>query len=177
MAGFSRAGFLRGRVGAPPAAARPPWALDGEHRFTAACDACGRCVDACPAKIITTDRAGRPAMNFQAGACDFCGACADACPTGALRRAEGAAPWHMVAVVGTACLSLRAVDCRICGEHCEPRAIRFRPLGGGRRLPDVDAALCTGCGGCVAPCPVTAIAIRPHGQEPKIQEMEKAACG
>ncbi|HEY0835260.1 MAG TPA: ferredoxin-type protein NapF [Azospirillum sp.] len=173
MAGLSRAGFLRGRVSAPPKAVRPPWAPDGDHLFAAACDACGRCADACPEKIITTDRDRHPAIDFQAGACSFCGACADACPTGALDRRSERAPWRIVAAVGTACLSLRGTDCRICGEHCEPRAIRFRPLGGGRRLPDIDGALCTGCGACVAPCPVAAIAVRPFADA----EKERAACG
>ncbi|WP_035692134.1 ferredoxin-type protein NapF [Azospirillum halopraeferens] len=175
MAGVSRADLFRGHVAASPAAIRPPWALEDAASFAAACDGCGRCAAACPERIIGRDRPGRPAMAFAAGGCTFCGACADACPTGALNRtgaAAAAAPWTLVADVGARCIALSAVECRICGEHCPAGAIRFRPLGGGRRLPEVDAAACTGCGACAGPCPAGVITLRSNDLS-----QEKAACG
>jgi ferredoxin-type protein NapF len=67
-----------------------------------------------------------------------------------------------VARIGGACLSFGGVECRVCGDHCGARAIRFRPLGRGRWFPDLDEQLCDGCGDCAAPCPVGAVALIPH---------------
>lgn len=172
MAGVSRADLFRGRRAGEPAAVRPPWALSGAGAFADACDGCGRCVAACPQEIIGRDRCGRPALDFATAGCSFCGACADACPTGALNRSAGGAPWSLMAAIGRRCLAVESVECRVCGEHCPARAIRFRPLGRGRWLPDIDGAACTGCGACVGPCPTAAVALRPT---PATQEM--AACG
>lgn len=63
-------------------------------------------------------------------------------------------------VVSVQCLSQRGVECRLCGDSCEPRALRFAPAAGGVAQLVVDAALCTGCGDCVPMCPVAAISIR-----------------
>lgn len=59
------------------------------------------------------------------------------------------------------CLALRGTVCRTCGEHCEPAAIRFRLLPGGRAIPLIDDALCDACGDCARACPVRAIALQP----------------
>ncbi len=61
------------------------------------------------------------------------------------------------AVIGEACLALRGVECRICGDACGAGAIRFRPVRGGVALPIVAEDACTACGDCVAPCPTGAI--------------------
>jgi ferredoxin-type protein NapF len=57
------------------------------------------------------------------------------------------------------CLADRGVECRLCGDACEPRAIRFRPARGGIAALALDAAACTGCGECLATCPVGAIGL------------------
>ena len=67
------------------------------------------------------------------------------------------APWSLTAVIGPACLPRHGVECRSCGDFCDARAIRFAPRIGGSPLPEIDRERCTGCGACVAPCPVTAI--------------------
>ncbi len=171
MGAVSRFSFLRGRFRGDPNAVRPPWAAEGEA-FATACDRCGRCATACLERVITVDRAGYPAVDFAAGACTFCGDCADVCPSGALDRADGRAPWARQAEIRAGRLSFNGVDCRVCGDHCEARAIRFRPLGRGRWLPAVEGGTCTGCGACVGPCPVKAIAVRQDQDE-----REVAACG
>ncbi len=67
----------------------------------------------------------------------------------------------MVAVVDGGCLAARGVTCGTCADPCEPRALRLRPLLGGRALPLIDAAACTGCGDCLSVCPVGALSLVP----------------
>lgn len=65
-----------------------------------------------------------------------------------------------MAKLETGCLALRGIVCRSCAEHCEPGAIRLRPLPAGRALPVIDEARCTGCGECARVCPAQAIVLR-----------------
>lgn len=160
---LSRRTFLRGKW-REPLPLRPPGA--GEERaFAALCDGCGECLRRCPEGILIARPDGTPEVDFRRGECTFCGACADACTRGALVRADGAAPiWDLKAVVGEGCLARRGVVCRACGEQCEPGALRFRLGRGGAPIPELDTSACTGCGACVAPCPVEAVTIAPQGR-------------
>jgi ferredoxin-type protein NapF len=149
---------MRGDFKTRPAPQRPPWAL-AEEPFLAACSRCGECLPVCPTRIIVLVR-GYPEVDFKRGECTFCGACAAACKDGALLRAEGhATPWAIKAMIAESCIPRRGVECRICGDHCTVAAIRFSPRLGGPPLAEVDAGSCTGCGACVAPCPVAAISV------------------
>lgn len=139
-------------------AVRPPHAAS-DAEFLAACDRCGDCVAACASGIIVMS-GGYPEVTFSHAGCDLCGDCARACPTAALDAARPAgAAWSHGIAIGDGCLSAQGVLCRVCGEHCEVGAIRFRPAVGGRSRPELDAAACTGCGACVAPCPAGAVAV------------------
>lgn len=151
----SRRGFFRGRPRAK-AEIRPPWALPA-GQFGDRCTRCNDCLGACPEHILVVSDGGFPAVHFTRGGCTFCGACVDACKPQALRRAQDQAPWSLTAVIGPACLPRHGVECRSCGDFCDARAIRFAPRIGGSPLPEIDRERCTGCGACVAPCPVTAI--------------------
>lgn len=46
--------------------------------------------------------------------------------------------------------------------------MRFRPRLGRVAEPEVDLAACTGCGECVAPCPVAAIEIAGRSASPHV---------
>ncbi|WP_200479866.1 4Fe-4S dicluster domain-containing protein [Azospirillum brasilense] len=70
-----------------------------------------------------------------------------------------AAPQAVQARIGAGCLSYTGTDCRMCGDHCDRGAIRFRPLGRGRWLPIIEESDCTGCGDCAAVCPVKAVSM------------------
>jgi ferredoxin-type protein NapF len=157
MVDASRRGFLRGRS-RPKAQIRPPWALP-EADFVDRCTRCGDCLSACPQKILVTGDGGFPTVDFSQRECTFCGDCATACQPLALVRAEGLPAWPYKAVVGDACLPKRGVECRVCGDFCDARAIRFAPRLGNCPLPDIDNTLCTGCGACVGPCPTAALRI------------------
>jgi ferredoxin-type protein NapF len=154
----SRRNFLRGRFSVRKGPLRPPWAL-AENAFLDACTRCGDCVRACPTHVIHDRDSGYPGIDFKAGECTFCGACADACKKGALKKTEGAAPWQARAAIGEQCLAQHRIECRICGDQCEARAIRFPLRAGGVAAPALDRDACTGCGACVATCPAGAIKV------------------
>ena len=157
MVDASRRGFLRGRP-RPKAEIRPPWALP-EAGFVGRCTRCGDCLRACPQRILIAGDGAFPTVDFSQRECTFCGDCVTACQPAALVRQEQQPAWPYKAVIGDACLAARNVECRVCGDFCDARAIRFAPRLGSSPLPLLDPNLCTGCGACVAPCPTTAIRI------------------
>jgi ferredoxin-type protein NapF len=163
---ITRTQFLRGDIRGERRAVRPPWALE-EWLFVERCDRCGQCMSACPQGLLSAGRGGFPRMDFRHGECTFCRACLDSCTRGALRAYDGEAPWQLRAVVGTDCLATHGVVCRSCGEQCDAHAIRFRPSAGRVAQPEVNIALCNGCGACVGPCPAAAVTMhyRPHPVE------------
>ncbi len=135
---------------------RPPWSVP-ESRFVDACSRCDDCVRACPTGLLRRGDGGFPLTDFSAAACTFCGNCADSCKTGAIAPDTSGVPWQFTICIGENCLARQRVECRVCGEICEARAIRFPLVSGGVLRPEVDGAACTGCGACLAPCPVNAI--------------------
>ena len=64
---------------------------------------------------------------------------------------------NLIVSISDACLSAKGVVCRTCEEQCDPGAISFKLALGGVANAQVDATVCTGCGECIAPCPVDAI--------------------
>lgn len=154
----SRRALLRGQVKRPGAAARPPWVM-GEDVLLDGCTRCEACVAACPEGIIIRGDGGFPEVDFRRGGCTFCRACVDACPEPLFSNPDSASPWSHLAVIQQECLAHRGVVCETCRDACETRAIRFdrseRPVS----TPIVDPGQCTGCGFCMAVCPVGAISI------------------
>jgi ferredoxin-type protein NapF len=135
---------------------RPPWSV-AEAGFVDACNRCDDCVRACPTGLLKRGGGGFPVADFGSAACTFCGDCAKACHTGAIASDTRQAPWQFTIRIGEGCLAHQRVDCRVCGEICDVRAIRFPLVAGGVPRPEVDTSACTGCGACLAPCPVNAI--------------------
>ena len=157
MVDASRRGFLRGRP-RPRVEIRPPWALH-ESDFIDRCTRCGDCLSACPQNIVVNGDGGYPTVDFSQRECTFCGDCAAACRPLALVRGDRLSAWAYKAQINASCLAQRGVECRVCGDFCDVRAIRFVPRIGSTPLPAIDMDACTGCGACVAPCPTTAILI------------------
>ena len=136
---------------------RPPGAASN-RALVAACDRCGRCLQACPYGIVTPVPLaeslvayGTPMLSYRNGFCDFCMECVEACPTGALsfggprERDLGVA-----VVVKDACVAWDWAGCTVCKDEC--------PVEGAitldeRDRPVVHADRCDGCGKCEQVCP------------------------
>ena len=149
---------MRGRPKPASAPLRPPWILAGA--FEDGCTRCGDCVQACPEGILVLGDGGYPAVDFNLGGCTYCKACAEACPE-PIFDLEQTPPWSYQVEISGQCLARRGVYCQSCGDPCAVDAIRFTLRPGRLAVPLVDVAACTGCGACVAVCPVGAIAVRP----------------
>ncbi len=171
---LSRRFFLRGKVTTASKAnslvIRPPWA-QSESFFVEACSRCDDCISACPQSIIIRGVGGFPKISFKLGECTFCMECIKVCKTGALdatllnkkinqKKIEQVA-WNLDISIHSKCLSLNAVVCRACGDNCETQAIQFKLKLGGISEPLITQNDCTGCGACVAVCPIDAVSIKP----------------
>lgn len=156
---ISRRQFLRGNFHKKAEDIRPPWALL-ENDFINVCSRCSECVDKCPEKIIVKGDGGFPIINFDLGGCTFCRECVTACNEGALTiSSTDQSPWGLVADISVKCISLHGVTCLSCADSCEDEAISFLHQVGGLSRPEINTNSCTGCGSCVATCPVKAIKI------------------
>jgi ferredoxin-type protein NapF len=151
----SRRNLLFGRKPQVSPEPRPPWA---SSNFIDRCTRCGDCVSACPTQIIKVGDAGFPKVDFSQGECTFCGDCTSACTPKALEQSTDT-PWALQASITDRCLALHGVECRICGEACDERAIHFQLAIGKVAQPQLITEQCTGCGACLAPCPSNSIRI------------------
>lgn len=136
---------------------RLPWLKDAES-FTHECTRCGDCSEACETQIIVKGDGGFPIIDFSKGECTFCYRCAEACPEQLFTAVEQR-PWNAKAEIQQSCLAHQQVECRSCGDMCEPMAIQFKLSAGRVAMPTVNLEDCNGCGACVAVCPSTAILI------------------
>jgi len=140
---------------------RPPWGLP-RLQFQEKCTGCGECITVCPEQILKIDTRKLAQVDFSKGECTFCGDCVSVCKDAALLITDPDNPWDLNVSIGGECLAFAGVECRVCEDQCEPRAIRFRLTAGAMASPQLDKALCTGCGACVAPCPVGTVSILPE---------------
>jgi len=132
-----------------------PW-IKQPSSFHQDCTQCGDCINVCETKVIVKGSGGFPGINFDIGECTFCYACAESCDE-SIFSPKTVKPWQKVAEVSDACLARKNIECRSCSDACEPMAIEFQLQIGKVGQPIIDIDTCTGCGGCVSVCPVSAI--------------------
>ncbi|MFR1637794.1 MAG: 4Fe-4S dicluster domain-containing protein [Eggerthellaceae bacterium] len=130
---------------------RPPGA-ESNAQLVAACDRCGRCLQACPYGIVTPVPLaenlvayGTPTLAFDHRCCDFCMQCVDACPPArSPTAARASATWRCRGgegrVRGLGLGRLHRVQGRVPGGG-RHHAGRPRPAGGASQY-------CDGCGKC-----------------------------
>ena len=70
-----------------------------------------------------------------------------------------ASPENVVAVIGPGCLNQAGTMCEACRDICPARAIHAIPRLRQAPIVAVREADCTGCGDCLAACPVAAITL------------------
>ncbi|WP_299688655.1 ferredoxin-type protein NapF [uncultured Vibrio sp.] len=136
---------------------RLPW-IDRLESFTDDCTRCGKCIESCETNIIITGDGGFPTVDFSKDECTFCHQCADVCPE-PIFKPKDELPWQAKATISESCLAKKNVECRSCGDMCEPMAIQFQLRAGSVALPNIELDKCSGCGACVAVCPTSAILV------------------
>jgi len=152
---LSRREFLSGHRSEVYAGICPPGT--SAEALIEACTGCGRCEERCPTNIIRLT-GGFPSLDFMRGECTFCGECKDACPEPVF-ASEPVDRFPHIAAVSDGCLAKQDIACQSCGETCPEQAIRFRPRIGGPFVPELNGDVCSGCGACLAICPVGALTL------------------
>ncbi|HEX5790298.1 MAG TPA: 4Fe-4S dicluster domain-containing protein [Luteolibacter sp.] len=184
MPAIDRRGFLTGMAALPAAAlvdrsqrstdeqhqqpppVLPPGARSLKH-FQSRCTACHLCVTHCPEQVLRPSitahgLAGflQPWQDFSVSFCSYnCSNCSQVCPTGAIEpvtveqrrtiRTGSARFIQDLCVVQT-----KGTSCGACNEHCPTQAVHMVPWKNGLTIPEINAELCIGCGGCEFICPV-----------------------
>lgn len=144
----------------------PPGSISFEH-FKSKCTACHACVSRCPSQVIKPsllqyglEGLMLPRMDYFSSFCNFeCTICSEVCPTGALHpltvEEKKVLQIGQVVFIRENCVVYtQDMDCGACSEHCPTKAVDMVPYKGTLTIPQVNPAICIGCGGCEFICPV-----------------------
>lgn len=172
--GISHGGNASAKHGAPRPVA-PPGAQSLKN-LQAKCTACHLCVSKCPSHalqpaVLEYGLQGimQPVMRYDKGYCLYdCTLCGEVCPTGAilplaLEQKRMTQLGHAVFHRGRCVVARDGVECGNCAEHCPADAIKMQRGVDGRMYPQIEKALCIGCGACENLCPATPKAIEVKG--------------
>lgn len=144
----------------------PPGAGSVEHLLKH-CTSCHLCVSKCPAKVIKPafmeyglGGMMQPLMSYEKGYCNHsCTICTQACPNGALKplseEEKKLTQIGVVVFIPDICVVVTdGTNCGACSEHCPTQAVKMVTYKDGLTIPEIDASICIGCGGCEFICPV-----------------------
>lgn len=148
---------------------KSPLSPPGSHsigHMNAHCTACHLCVAQCPSKILKpsfleygVEGMMQPIMDFSHGFCNYdCTLCTEVCPNGALTKLtvdqKHATQMGYVKFIKTNCVVYTdETFCGACSEHCPTQAVHMVPYKNGLTIPELNTAICVGCGGCEYVCP------------------------
>jgi formate hydrogenlyase subunit 6/NADH:ubiquinone oxidoreductase subunit I len=105
----------------------------------------------------------QPFLDFDKGYCNYdCTICGEVCPTGALNRLDKSKKHHIQLgksyFIKENCITYtNGTDCGACSEHCPTKAADMVPFKDGLVIPEINQAICIGCGACEYICPVRPI--------------------
>lgn len=155
----------KGRKKWPPLT--PPGSISLE-RFKDKCTGCHLCVVRCPSQVLRPtgleygfDYMLKPRLAYISSYCNYeCTVCADVCPTGAIKpltKEEKITTQVGIATffINRCIVKTEGNDCGACAEHCPTQAVHMVPYEGTLTIPQIEANLCIGCGGCESICPVS----------------------
>lgn len=155
---------MKGRKKWPPLT--PPGSISLE-RFKDKCTGCHLCVVRCPSQVLRPtgleygfDYMLKPRLAYISSYCNYeCTVCADVCPTGAIKpltKEEKITTQVGIATffINRCIVKTEGNDCGACAEHCPTQAVHMEPYEGTLTIPQIEADLCIGCGGCESICPV-----------------------
>ncbi|MGE4586010.1 MAG: 4Fe-4S binding protein [Mangrovibacterium sp.] len=147
----------------------PPGSVSLKH-FNDTCTACHLCVSACPNGVLRPSLLEyglegflQPLLDPASGYCNFdCTVCGEICPAGAIlpltKEEKHVTQVGIVRFVKQNCVVFTDETlCGACSEHCPTKAVIMVPYKNELNIPEVNPAICVGCGACEHACPV-----RPH---------------
>ena len=143
----------------------PPGCLTFDHLLEK-CISCHLCVSKCPSHVIKPafleyGLGGmlQPRLYFDHGFCNYdCTICGEVCPTGAIlpltKEEKNHTQMGQVQLIIENCIVYYdETSCGACSEHCPTQAVRMVPYKGHLTIPEIEPAICVGCGGCEYVCP------------------------
>ncbi len=113
-----------------------------------------KCYLACEEKILKILEE-KPVLDFSKSGCTYCDECALACDHGVL-DVEFRSDIGIASIEILKCMAWNRTICSMCNDVCDQKAIRFS----GFFNPQIDEALCNGCGFCIGVCPSAAIKVK-----------------
>lgn len=143
-----------------------PPGVQNIDRLLQKCISCHLCISKCPSHVIKPalfeyGLAGimQPKLYFDHGFCSYdCTICGDVCPTGAILPLTKDEKHHTQMgqvnfIIENCIVYYDETSCGACSEHCPTQAVSMVPYKGSLTIPNIEPAICVGCGGCEYVCP------------------------
>ena len=137
------------------------------ENLQAKCTACNLCISKCPTQVLQPaiweyglQGIMQPTLKFDKGYCLYdCTLCGEVCPTGAIEllgreQKKMTRLGHAVFLKDRCVITTDNRECGNCAEHCPAEAIKMvRSAVDRKKYPQIEKALCIGCGKCEYLCP------------------------